>query len=98
MSADKLLTVEDLAARWSLSRRTVLKMIQSAGIPFVTIGNSGGSLRAWGPKGLRFRLVSIEAWEVAREQVHGGPRDKVVPRGVSNVALRRMGWDGIDAF
>jgi excisionase family DNA binding protein len=52
----QLLTAEQLAARWQISAAQVYRLARDGAIPFVALGRYR-----------RFRLASIEAWEVAQE-------------------------------
>jgi excisionase family DNA binding protein len=52
----QLLTAEQLAERWQISQAAVYRLARDGAIPFVALGRYR-----------RFRLASIEAWEVAQE-------------------------------
>jgi excisionase family DNA binding protein len=51
-----LLTADDLAARWQVSKAHVYRLAREGRIPTVPIGRY-----------YRFRLSSIEAWEAAQD-------------------------------
>jgi excisionase family DNA binding protein len=56
-----LLTADDLAVRWSVSKDHVYRLAREGRIPTVAIGRY-----------YRFREASIETWELAQEGVSGG--------------------------
>jgi len=53
---DRLLTAEDLAERWQVTKHQVYRLARDGHLPTVTIGRY-----------YRFRLAAIEEWERARE-------------------------------
>ena len=67
----KLLTLDDLAERWSVSRKVALRMVREDKIPFVIVGKAKADLSRRGPKSHRFRLETIEQWERRGEQCYG---------------------------
>lgn len=67
----KLLTLADLAERWSVSRKVALRMVREDKIPFVIVGKAKTDLTRRGPKSHRFRLEIIEQWERRGEQCYG---------------------------
>ncbi len=63
MSAEKLFTPDDLAARWGVHKATVLQLFHEGELPGVAI--SRGKERTT----VRFRPAVIEAWEKKREKI-----------------------------
>ena len=61
----KLVTPEELGARWDLHKSTVLRMYHAGVIPGITLCR--GKKRSI----IRFRLSAIEAFERQREQENG---------------------------
>ena len=59
---EKLLTPDDLAARWGVHKATVLRLFHTGELPGVTI--SRGKERTT----VRFRSAIVEAWEKKREK------------------------------
>lgn len=53
-----LLTADDLATRWQVTRAHVYRLAREGVIPTVRVGRY-----------FRFRLEAIEAWEQQQEQV-----------------------------
>jgi excisionase family DNA binding protein len=51
-SASRLLTADELAARWSVGKSQVWRLARESRVPTVHIGRY-----------VRFRLVDLEAWE-----------------------------------
>lgn len=56
MTALPLLTADDLAARWQVSKAHVYRLAREGRVPCVPIGRY-----------YRFRLAAIEEWELAQE-------------------------------
>jgi excisionase family DNA binding protein len=87
VSAAYLLTADDLAARWQVSKHHVYRLAREGRIPCVQIGRY-----------YRFRLAAIEAWEAEQEgerMANPSPRpvntapDGDVSRSVSPLNARR---------
>jgi excisionase family DNA binding protein len=57
VSDTRLLTAEELAERWRVSKAQVYRQAREGQVPCVQIGRY-----------YRFRLASIEAWEAAQEE------------------------------
>jgi excisionase family DNA binding protein len=55
-AATRLLTADDLAARWRVPRAHVYRLTREYGLPVVRLGRY-----------YRYRLAAIEAWEAAQE-------------------------------
>lgn len=55
-STGRLLTADELAERWQVSKAHVYRLAREGRLPTVAIGRY-----------YRFRLASIEAWELAQE-------------------------------
>lgn len=66
----KLLTLDDLAERWSVSRKVALRMVRAHSIPFILVGQVKADLSRRGPKSYRFRPETIEEWERGGERSH----------------------------
>ncbi len=66
MNAEKLLTPNELAARWGLSKATILRMFHAGILPGVTLclGEERNTVR--------FRLATVEKFEQQREQQRHG--------------------------
>jgi len=60
--SEKLLTPDDLAARWGVHKATILRLFHTGELPGVTI--SRGKERTT----VRFRPAIVEAWEKKREK------------------------------
>jgi len=56
LAAGRLLTAEDLAERWQVTRAHVYRLAREGRVPMVAIGRY-----------YRFRLATIEAWEHEQE-------------------------------
>lgn len=56
VTATRLLTADDLAERWSVSKAHVYRLSRERGLPTVRLGRY-----------YRYRLAAIEAWEAAQE-------------------------------
>jgi hypothetical protein len=56
----RLLTVDDLAGRWTCTSRTAWERIKERRIPFVWLGMGQYDPMRHGPKLVRFRLKTIE--------------------------------------
>lgn len=61
LSAAQLLTPDQLAERWSVSKQHIYRLAREGRIPVVSIGRY-----------YRFRLPTIEAWEAAQEASSDG--------------------------
>jgi excisionase family DNA binding protein len=68
-SSARLLTAEDLAERWGVTKAQVYRLARDGRIPTVPIGRY-----------YRFRLAAIEAWEIAVECESTKPSGGQVPR------------------
>lgn len=92
----KLLTVDDLAARWSCSQATVLDHVRNDALPFVVLGSRPGDRSKPGAKFYRFRESDVEKWEAAR--VMSWPKAgsaAPAPVDVSKHLPTAPGWDGV---
>jgi len=56
LTASRLLTAEQLAERWQVPKSHVWRLARRGAIPTVRLGRY-----------MRFRLESIEAWEMSQE-------------------------------
>ena len=63
----KLLTLADLAERWSVSSRSALKIVRANKIPFLLLSPTR-DLSTPGPKSYRFRLEVVVSWESGEER------------------------------
>lgn len=87
-TGDKILSVQDVAERWGVSKSTVLASVRDAGLPHIRIG-AGGRRNMF-----RFRLSSVEKWEADQERV----REPEAPSPAAPVAPSPgglPGWDGV---
>lgn len=95
----KLLTIDDVAERWCVSVEMAVKMAVSRGVPYIIMG----SRKSAGPKMMRFRLDSVEAWEKDQQVVKDEPTEQDSAVRASRSAneddmLRAAGWDGVRRF
>ncbi len=65
MNTEKLLTPEELAARWDLHKATVLRLFHDGALPGIVLCR--GKTRTT----VRFRLIAVQAWEKRRERERG---------------------------
>lgn len=91
----RLLTVDDLAARWKCEPATVMEMVRSRKVPYVQVGNKK-RLDQRGPKDLRFRLAAVEAWEADAEMVWITSETIETEKHKADAQAAAFGWDGID--
>lgn len=61
VSSSALLTADELAGRWKVSKAQVYRLARDGRVPTVAIGRY-----------YRFRLASIEAWELDQEAATDG--------------------------
>ncbi len=93
---NKLLTVDDLAARWSCSPTTVLDHVRNDALPFVVLGARTRDPSKPGAKFYRFRESDVEKWEAGR--VMAWPKagaEQPAPVDVSKHLPTAPGWDGV---
>jgi predicted DNA-binding transcriptional regulator AlpA len=69
----RLISIDDVAARWGVHRATVLRIYYRGELPAVSVGT--GAKRST----LRFRLATIEAFEKQRERSAKGPAKRRGP-------------------
>ncbi len=60
---EKLFTPDELGARWSVRKETVLGMFHRGELPGIRIGRGTKSLT------VRFRPQAVEAWEKKQEKL-----------------------------
>lgn len=85
---EKLLTIDDLAARWGVGDEVIRRHIRDDGLPFVPLGRSAGRKPQY-----RFRLAAVERWEADRERVRERPEAPAAPAPAGSAP---PGWDGKD--
>jgi hypothetical protein len=73
MTPDRLLTIEDLAHRWSLDRDAVVRLVREAKVPFIPLrAVRPGDMRVnWARA--RFASSAIERWESGQLREFGEP-------------------------
>jgi hypothetical protein len=91
----RLLTVDDLARRWSCEPATVLSMVRARKVPYIQTGNRK-PLDARGPKDLRFRLAGIERWEAEQEMTWTTPEAEAAEARKRAAAAAAYGWTAPD--
>jgi hypothetical protein len=88
--ATRLLTVADLAARWTCGEALAWSMARD-NIPGVWLGRGEYRPGKAGPKKVRFRLAAVEAFEQRRELDLAPGRP---PRPAQHRPIPRL-WDGV---
>lgn len=83
----RLLTVEDLMARWTVGRDAVLRHVKRDGLPHLRIGQSTGRRPI-----LRFRSAAVQAWEASRER----SIDPAAATTAATAGPAPVGHDGVD--
>jgi excisionase family DNA binding protein len=85
---DRLLTIDDLAAEWSVGQEVIRRHIRDDGLPFVPIGRSKGRKPQY-----RFRRSAVDRWLADRERVRERPEAAPTP---APAGAAPPGWDGKD--
>lgn len=86
----RILTIDELAARWRMSVGKAKRICRVLSVPFVRLGPPTDMRVCW--KAVRFRVDAIEQWE--RQNQSEFPAVDAAPRPKEATTPRRLGaWE-----